>query len=417
MKKSLKKLIIAGLSFTTLLSPMATMAQEEETSIEISFMIPDWGAPSDEMLASFEEEYGIKVNVLPTSWDDIRDKLAIAAASNTVAADVFEVDWSWMGEFTSADWLAPIELEDADAFPAIEQFMRNDEVYAVPYANDFRIAYYNTNMYEEAGLEEPPVTWDQVIEQAKTIKEAGVTEYPVSLPLGADENLTTTFFWLAFTRNGMVFNEDNTLNEEASLDALNIIKTLADEELINPGNVNGSGMDAYRQINSGDTAFIVGPSSFVGRVNNEEESTVVGQVKPILLPGVDSNAERTVPFQEAVGISPNTENMEAAQTFVKWYTSEETQLELFDAVGALPTRLSILQQLIDEEMIQNTGAMVELAEMVESPFPNGVPEYYTEMSAEIYNTINKMVTSDLSAEDAVKELVEKVNSIVEEYAE
>ncbi|MGF3067155.1 ABC transporter substrate-binding protein [Facklamia sp. P12950] len=417
MKKTLKSILAASLTLSTVLAPLTAMAQEENAGIEISFMIPDWGAPSDEMLARFEEEYGIKVNVLPTSWDDIRDKLAIAAASNTVAADVFEVDWSWMGEFTSADWLAPIDLPDADAFPAIEQFMLNDEVYAVPYANDFRIAYYNTKMYEEAGLEEPPVTWDQVMEQAKTIKDAGITEYPVSLPLGADENLTTTFFWLAYTRNGIIFNEDNTLNEEASLDALTIIKALSDEELINPGNVNGSGMDAYRQINSGDTAFIVGPSSFVGRVNNEEESTVVGQVKPILLPGVDANAERTVPFQEAVGISPNTENMEAAQTFVKWYTSEETQLELFDAVGALPTRLSILQQLIDEEKIKNTGAMVELAEMVESPFPNGVPEYYTEMSAEIYNTINKMVTSDLSAEEVVKELVEKVNSVVEEFAE
>ncbi|MGX7109630.1 ABC transporter substrate-binding protein [Facklamia miroungae] len=417
MKKKLKTILAASLFFSTMFAPITSMAQEEKEPVEISFMIPDWGAPSEEMLAAFEEESGIKVNVLPTGWDDIRDKLAIAAASDTVAADVFEVDWSWMGEFTSADWLAPIELEDADEFPAIGQFMVNDTIYAVPYGNDFRVAYYNTKMYEEAGLKEEPKTWDEVIEQAKKIKADGVVEYPVSIPLGAEENLTTSFLWLAYTLSGKVFNDDNTLNEEATLDALKIFKTLVDEELVNPGNVNSSGMDAYGQISTGDTAFMVGPSSYVGRVNDEEQSSVVGQVMPILLPGKETTSEKTVPFQEAVGISPNTENMEAAQTFVKWYTSEETQLELFEVVGALPTRLNILQQLIDENKIENTGAMIELAEMAESPFPNGVPEYYFEMSIEIYNTINKMVTTDQSAEDAVKELVEKVNNIVEEYAE
>lgn len=416
MKKIFSQLALPALLISSLFAPVTSFAEETEKK-EISFMIPDWGVPSDEMLAQFEEESGIKVNVIPTAWDDIRDKLAVSAASNTVAADVFEVDWSWMGEFTSAEWLAPIELADADAFPAIAQFMQEDKVYAVPYANDFRIAYYNTQMYKEAGLDKEPTTWDEVIESSKKIKETGVIDYPVSMPLGADENLTTSFLWLAYSRNGVIFNDDNTLNEEAAKDALTVIDTLVKEELINPGNVNGSGMDAYRQIASGETAFMVGPSSFVGRVNDEEESKVIGQVMPTLLPGKDGTAEKTVPFQEAVGISPNTENMEAAQTFVQWYTSEETQLALFDAVGAIPTRLSVLEQLIDEEKIKNTGAMVELAEMVESPFPNGVPVYYTEMSTEIFNIINKMVTSDMSIDEAVSQMTEKVNAIVADYAE
>lgn len=417
MKKTLITILVAGLGFSNIFVSEKIFAEEKKETTEISFMIPDWGVPSDDMLADFEEEYGIKVNVLPTSWDDIRDKLAVAAASNTVAADVFEVDWSWMGEFTSADWLAPIELEDTDAFPAIDQFMYDDEVLAVPYANDFRIGYYNTEMYKVAELTDAPTTWEQVIENAKVIKEAGVVEYPVSIPLGADENATTTFLWLAFTRNGVIFNEDNTLNEEATKDALTVIETLIKNELVNPGNANGSGMDAYNQICTGDTSFMVGPSSFVGRVNNEEESKVIGQVMPILLPGIDDTAEQTVPFQEAIGISPNTENMEAAQTFVKWYTSEETQVELFEAVGAMPTRLAILEKLIAEEKIKNTGAMEELAGMIKTPFPNGIPEYYTEMSTEIFNIINKMATSDFNAEDATVEMIEKVNSVVAEYAE
>ena len=51
------------------------------------------------MLAEFEKETGIKVNVETVSWDDMRNKIAIAASGNKAAADVFEVDWSWIGEF------------------------------------------------------------------------------------------------------------------------------------------------------------------------------------------------------------------------------------------------------------------------------------------------------------------------------
>ena len=120
---------------------------------EITFMIPDWGVPPQNMLAEFEKETGIKVNVETVSWDDMRNKIAIAASGNKAAADVFEVDWSWIGEFEKAKWLEPIELsqEDINDIPSISTFIVNGQVLAVPYANDFRIGYYNKVIYEQVG--------------------------------------------------------------------------------------------------------------------------------------------------------------------------------------------------------------------------------------------------------------------------
>lgn len=46
------------------------------------------------------------------SWDDIRDKVSIAAVGGKAAADVIEVDWSWVGEMNSAGWLEPIEMSE-----------------------------------------------------------------------------------------------------------------------------------------------------------------------------------------------------------------------------------------------------------------------------------------------------------------
>ena len=79
---------------------------------EITLMIPDWGVPNETLLEEFTKETGIHVTVNEVSWDDIRDKIAIASSGGATAADVVEVDWSWVGEFYAADWLEPLEVKE-----------------------------------------------------------------------------------------------------------------------------------------------------------------------------------------------------------------------------------------------------------------------------------------------------------------
>lgn len=81
------------------------------------------------------------------------------------SADVVEVDWSWVGEFGEADWLEPLEVDDAlkADMPTISTFSVGDKVLAIPYSNDYRIAYYNTMHFEKAGIGEEPTTYNRGI--------------------------------------------------------------------------------------------------------------------------------------------------------------------------------------------------------------------------------------------------------------
>lgn len=380
---------------------------------EITLMIPEWGVPTDEMLEEFKEETGITVDVEAVSWDDIRDKVSIAAAGKKAPADVFEVDWAWVGEFDSAGWLEEIELseEEIAEMPSIQSFMVGDKVVALPYANDYRIAYYNTKHYEEAGIAEAPKTWDEVYENAKTIKEKNVVEYPYTIPLSAEESSTTALIWLTFAKDGVVFNDDDTLNKDAVLDTLKYMDRMNKEDLVNPANRTASGMDSYRQLTSGEASFLVGPTSFVARVNDEENSSVVGEVMPILVPGKEDTAKQTFALPEGLGVSKFSENKEAAMEFVKWYNSPESQEKLYDANSSIPTRTSVLEKLINDEKIKNTGAMLEESELIKSPFPNGVPKYYSEMSKAIFDAINKMAIGDATPEEAFDEMDAKIKEL------
>ena len=134
---------------------------KEDKGDSITLMAPDWAIPTDDQLASFTDETGIEVVVNEVGWDDIREKLATAASGGQAVADVVEVDWSWVGEFYAADWLEPLEVSEEDKadMPTLETFTKEDKVLAIPYANDYRLSYYNTEQFKAAGVTEEPQTW------------------------------------------------------------------------------------------------------------------------------------------------------------------------------------------------------------------------------------------------------------------
>ncbi len=407
-------LALAGISFFTGCSKESSeKALEKEKTTEISFMIPDWGVPSQAMLDEFQNESGIKVNIETVSWDDIRNKIAIAANGKKAAADVFEVDWSWVGEFDSANWLEPLNLtqEDMNDIPSLSTFIVNGKTLAVPYANDFRIAYYNKDLYKSANLEEPQ-TWDDVTKNMETLKENNILKYPYTFPLNANEGTTTSFIWLTYLRDGKVFNDDNTINKENALKTLNFINNMVKKELINPANLTMSAIDTYRELLSKDAAFMVGPTSFIARATDLNQSKVIGEIDVILPPGENGKTTQTMALTEAVGVSSLSENKEAAKKFVEWYTSKKTQRAFFKEISAIPTRTSVLNEVIDAGEIKNPGAMKEVSLLVKSPFPNGVPAYYAEMSNAIYNAVNKMASGNITPEVAVEEIDSKIKDLL-----
>lgn len=418
MRRSISIALCIGMAAGLLAgcSTKGTEKVEKETvqgKREITFMIPDWGVPKDELLEEFTKETGIQVVVNEVSWDDIRDKISIASSGGTSAADVVEVDWSWVGEFHAADWLEELQVSEADKadMPTLETFTIDGKVLAMPYANDYRLSYYNRELYKAASIKEGPKTWDEVFQNAKAIKAAGVTEYPFAIPLNAEESATTSLIWLAYTMNGAVFNEDGTLNKESVLSALKYEEKLIKEGLAAPADTTSSGMDAYRRLLSGDAAFMTGPTSFVARSNNQEESKVIGQIEPILVPGKTEPSAYTMALPEAVGVTKFSENKEDAKVFVKWYTSPEVQKEMNRTNSAIPTHNSVLEELIKDGTIKNSGAMLEEAKRITSPFPNGVPSYYAQMSNAMYNGVNKMALGELTPEEAFDEMDKKVTEL------
>lgn len=420
----MKKKLVSILLVVSMCAAMIAGCGKEEKSESskdgkgdsITLMAPDWAIPTEEQLSSFTDETGIEVVVNEVGWDDIREKLATAASGGQAVADVVEVDWSWVGEFYAADWLEPLEVseEDKKDMPTLETFTKDGKVLAMPYANDYRLSYYNTEQFKTAGITAEPQTWDDVLEACRKLKSTGTVDYPFAIALNAEEKTSTCLMWLAYAMNGVVYNEDGTLNEESVLEALKYMETLIKEELVAPEDKTSSGMDAYKRLTGGSASFLTGPTSFVSRSTNEEECSVIGQIAPILMPGKEGKSEVTMALPEGLGVTKASENKEAAKKFVEWYTSADMQKELNASNSAIPTRNSVLKALVEDGTIKNAGAMLEEAELISSPFPGGIPSYYAEMSSAMYNAINKMALGEMTAEEAFEDMNTKITELVEQ---
>ena len=391
--------------------------QTKTEGTEITMMVPDWGVPTEAMLEDFKKESGITVKVLPTSWDDIKSKVAVAAAGKKAVADIIEVDWSWVGEFVSAGWLEELQLdpETVKDIPSISSFEVNKKIYAVPYANDLRVGFLNKKMLEKAGVNTIPATWEDLEKVMDQLKAKGVVNHPLLFPMNPEEKTTTSFLTLAFTRSGIVFDNDDTLNKDSVLDALQTLERLLKKGYIDPMTPSMPGMDVFKGIINGKGAFLVGPTFFITSSNNPKESSVVGEIVTIPLPGKGKTSYRTIAFTEAVGISSYSENKEAAKKFLDWMNRPEIQLRLNKEIDNIPTRTSVIEKMVKDGILgTEAGSLVEQSKIVASPVPNGVPKYYTKMSTEIFNIVSQLGQGKLTAEQAADLMVEKVNALAKE---
>lgn len=420
MKKSNRRLAClcaaVGMVLTgvTACSNGAGSAESKAESRELTVLLPPWAEPSEELITAFETENNAAVNLNIMGWDDIHDKITIAAVSKVAPADVMEIDWSWAKEFVNADCIEPLTLTDEQKtqYPLYTSFEVDGVLTAVPYSNDIRVGYYNEEHLLAAQIEKAPETWEELIEDCKKIKEAGICEYPLSFTLSATENSATQLIWLALSQGGMIFNEDDTINEACMADTLKFVdKCLNEVNIIDPGAISFTDVEAGNVYRKGTNTFVIGTLGTMATCNDPEQSSVVGKIKPMLIPGTAGLRTATCGMPEGIGISKYSENKELAQIFIDWYVGEEVQNDLFHKHGTVPTNIDTFKKLGDAGEIEGQEVMIEEMKAYKSPFPNGVPAWYSEYSSITANKLNALAQGTVTPEEAAQQITEGVGNI------
>ena len=408
------KLILPLLASVAMAIALPAFAQEKPLAGQsISVLLP---SPQDPNIAAdFEAATGVHVDLQTLSWDDIRPKLVTALVAGTSPADVTEFDWSWMGQFNAAGWYLPLnDVIDADTIADIgvaKSFMVDGKLLGVPYSNDFRVMLVNKKHFTDAGVTEMPKTLDDLVVAAKKIKEKGITQYPVGLPLSATEGASTSWYLLTKAFGGELFDKDfNPLfitPDSAGYKALAFELMLLKEGLVDPAATGLKDSQINESMFSqGITSIMIsGEPGRLGSMEDPAKSKVTGQTGAILVPTA-SGTTRSFGLPEALGIPNTYANKDAAVAFVKWFTSKDFQKRNLANNGILPTRTSALDELNVAGKLLSGDALVAQSKTVEALFPQGTPAWYPQFSSGVNTAINSAAKGQLTVDEAMQAIAD-----------
>ena len=383
----------------------------------LTVLLPPWGTIPKQMTDRFAKETGITLNIQTMGWDDIRTKVVTSMVAQTAPAQATEVDWSWVGQFGAAGWYEPLDEIPADTvsdIPTAEIFRYDGKLLALPYNNDFRILIYNKAHLEKAGIKAAPKSPDELMDQARAIKSAGVVDYPIGLPMSATEGTATAWYLLTMAFGGDLFDADFkplfTAQDSGGYKALQFEVDALKAGLIDPAATGLKDVEIQELFKSGSVTFdVAGWAGNLAVYSDKDKSKVAGDVDAALMPST-SGKSRTFGLPEAIGVPTSADNHEAAVTFIEWMAKPENEIEIYNTLGDLPPRLSVLKQLNDEGKLFAGDKLLAQAQTVEPLFKQGTPGWYPEFSSAVASAINQVAKGQISVGDAVAQMAERAEA-------
>src|SRR5690625_3278249 len=132
-----------------------------------------------EIVAQFEEDKGVDVEVVEKNFDDIREEF-LAQAPTGEGPDVIVGAHDWAGELVTNGVVSPVELgATAEEFSevAVNAFTYEGQVYGVPYGIENIALVRNNELASDT-----PDTFDDLIAQG----EDSGAQYPVLIQIGEE---------------------------------------------------------------------------------------------------------------------------------------------------------------------------------------------------------------------------------------
>ncbi len=322
-----------------------TLSEEQVT---ITFMRT--GTPEvlheifDPIIESFEEEYpNINVDMQDLGWSDAETTLQVMASSQTLPDVMYHLPASIfdMADKGLIEDLTPYmddELKN-DIYPSLLEAGQYDgKQYMVPCGALTLLYWYNTELFEQAGLDpdNPPATWDEFLAAAKAISEntdaAGLAMY--GMPSGGE---TSFFFESLFaseiggeTWDGERYTYEYEENREAAINTLEFIQELTQ---YSQGAVEEtSRFDIRTMLRDGTVGMALDAVNMANQIQDGLDS---GKFKVAQLPAGTSGKQMSAVNVGGFFIPTNSEHKEEAWTFLRYLMNTDNQ-KAHSAYGSIP---------------------------------------------------------------------------------
>jgi multiple sugar transport system substrate-binding protein len=407
MKRS-RSLIAAALGLTAAVA--FSVAAEAKTTLNALFMAQagysesDVRAMTDAYLKN-HPDVSIKLEFVP--YEQLHDKITLAAGSGQ-GYDTVLYDVIWPAEFAENNILTDVTSRiDPATKSAVEDgawttVYYKDKAYGMPWSVDSKYLFYNKEMLQKAGIANPPKTWDELLADAKIIKQKGIVDYPIVWSWSQAEAVICDYAILLQAYGGKFLDENGkpAFNKGGGLDALKYMVQSLKDGVTNPHSIEYLEEDVRGVFSSGKAAFALNWTYMYGLANtNAKESQIVGKVGVVAPPGVDGkNPIGTVNGAMGLGIPTSSQNKDAAWDYIKFLSSPEIEAKY--AASSPPIWKSFYEEAAKQNRPDSDLMKAEAESFNALSNRPQVPDYQ-QFSARLQQAIQQALLGKATPEDAL----------------
>lgn len=425
--KHIKSLLLVILSFLLPLTGFSQVAAQEPVEIEFWYGLgSEAGAKMEELIAEFNEsQTEVKViGVSQADYSETMQKVQAGMAANKVPG-VFIGGRTTMLNFAKSEMLADITplMEGSEIFlpeDFVDTFFQQGQFdgkqYSVPSYGTTQVMYFNTKIFEEAGVDadEAFASWENLAEASKKIKESGAADLGHMIMWGP-ENLAD----MAMSNGGSYLSEDGKtvmINSPEWVEAWEFARKMIHEDKVMGVITGGQGWDYwYKTI---DTVMNGTSGSYTGS-SGDKGNLDFSYIDSREQPGLNGNEARPVgeSLQLMIPAQNSEEQQKAAFKWIEFFTSPEVSGRWSSFVGYIPVRKSTMEEGEYADFVKENpyaGIPYSQALHASSPFDdptNGV------MYDELSKAADKVEIENIPAQEALDEAAKKVQEALDKVAQ
>lgn len=344
-----------------------------------------WGIFDDSdvyqpIIEAYQKEHAnVKIEYRKFLWDDYESSLVNALAARR-GPDIFMVHNSWLAKH--ADKLAPAAKSISDSYrktferSTSRDTMRDGNLYLLPLFIDNLALFYNRDLFAQEGLSNPPLTWKQFNEYARTLKrfspDGMLTRAGAALGTSSRNiNRASDILLFLFFQNGVQpldlknrtvpWKEDDEALERAK-DALSFYTSFADpsEEVYTWNEKQPYSIDAFF---SGRVAMMLNYAYNIPVIKSKAPYLNFG-VASLPTKETSGRGRVTIANYWGVGVSSASDEPEVAWDFLQFLTSQEQYPLYIAATGRLSSRYDVLEKQKADPLLR---AFIDQSEFMVTP--------------------------------------------------
>ncbi|MGG1574264.1 ABC transporter substrate-binding protein [Fictibacillus sp. NRS-1165] len=348
LKKSISAAGVAALLASSLLTGCSSKEETESKHDKTTITLSGWGGNPIEkkllldVLSDFEKSHpniDVKFNQINDQYMDvIKTRLIGGTAADVFYLDAFEAPGliqtgaiEPLDKYVDKDFdIGDFEKQQLDAFK------ENGKIYGFPKDYSTLALFYNKKMFKEAGISEPPRTWEKLRADAKKLTKGNKV-----YGLGVMPQIERLYY-MAESQGGQVITKDHaTFAQNRVVRSLQpfLEMHLKDKTAAQPSEVgSGSGGEMFGQ---GRAAMVMEGNWNIPFMKDTFPKVDYGTAE---LPTINGK-KGTMSFTVGYVMNAESKHKKASWELIQYLTGKEGMKKWTSKGFALPTRKSVAAEL------------------------------------------------------------------------